>query len=73
MLTSCASANNQEASKTDRSTDLPKRKFKAEEIEEDEKKRDIELYGPPTPPRRPRQVGAMVCNPLTPYFAGTQA
>lgn len=72
MLTSCAFTNNQEASKTDRSTDLPKRKFKVEEIEEDEKRRDIELYGPPTPPRRPRQIGAMVCHPLTPYCADSQ-
>ncbi|KAG8157172.1 hypothetical protein KVR01_012880 [Diaporthe batatas] len=66
----------QERNKRDKPTDLPKRKFKTEEIEEDEKKRDRELYGPPTPPRRQRQIDSMGTNEgssanATPTAGGT--
>lgn len=74
ILTPCAlSKASQETNNTDKPTDLPERKFKVEEIEEDEKRQVWELYGPPTPPLRPRQVDAMVCHPLTPYYADKQA
>lgn len=44
----------------DRPIDLPKRTFTAEEIKEDELRRDRELYGPPTPPRHSQEITAMV-------------
>ncbi|POS81338.1 hypothetical protein DHEL01_v200268 [Diaporthe helianthi] len=51
--------DDKEKNKVDEPTDLPKRTFKTEEIEEDEQRRYRELYGPPTPPRQPRQADAM--------------
>lgn len=43
--------------------ELPHRPFTAEEIAQDDLRRERELYGPPTPPRRPRTVASLVCYP----------
>lgn len=44
----------------DRPTDLQRQTFTAEEIKEDECRRDRELYGPPTPRRNSQEITAMV-------------
>lgn len=49
--------------------DLPGRNFTAEEIKEDECRRDRELYGPPTPRPTPQEITAMVCHSLPISYA----
>lgn len=53
----------------ERPANLPGRNFTAEEIKEDERRRDRELYGPPTPRPTPQEITAMVYYSLHISFA----